>query len=70
MLDKIKKYAEKGFYIGLYPILEKSGYQWVSYVMIGKDRKWMEGDKGCTMSAFWSPEDALNAALKFCEKRD
>lgn len=70
MLKEIEKYAKKGYYIGLYPVLEKSGYQWVSFVMIGKERKWMQGDKGCTMSAFWSPVDALNAALNYCKKYD
>ena len=68
MIDTINKYASKGLYIGIYPICEKSGIQWVSYVMIAGERKWMKGEKGCTMSAFNSFENAYKSVIDYCEK--
>jgi hypothetical protein len=67
MLSEIKKYAEKGFYIGIYPTLEHSGYQWISFVMIKGERNWLKGKQGCTMSAFPTIEEALLAATSYCD---
>lgn len=67
MLDTINKFAEKGLYIGVYPIYENLRYQWVASVMIKGKRNWLKGSPGCTMSAFNSLEEAFNAAKTYCE---
>ena len=63
IIDLLTKFARKGYYIGVYPILERSGHQWVGYVMIDGNRLWLQGDEKCTMSAFTSPERAYKAAF-------
>lgn len=64
IIDLLNKFASKGYYIGVYPILERSGYQWVGYVMIDGTRHWLTADEGCSMSAFKSPARAYKAAFE------
>ncbi len=68
MIDLINKFAQKGYYIGVYPIKERSGYQWVGYVMVDGTRLWLQGDDKCSMSAFISPERAYKAAFTEAKK--
>lgn len=66
MLETIKEFAEKGLFIGVYPVWEQSKHEWVAYVMVKDSRKWLKGDPGCTMSAFNTIDNAFNAAATFC----
>ena len=68
IIDLLNKFASKGYYIGVYPILERSGHQWVGYVMIDGNRLWLQGDEKCSMSAFISPERAYKAAFTEAKK--
>lgn len=68
MIDLINKFASKGYYIGVYPIKEPTGYQWVGYIMIDGTRHWLQGDTHCTMSAFTSPARAYKCAFETAKK--
>ena len=64
IINLLNKFASKGYYIGVYPILERSGHQWVGYVMIDGTRHWLTADEGCSMSAFKTPARAYIAAFE------
>jgi hypothetical protein len=71
MLDEIKKFAEKGLRIGVFPIItSKKKHEWVASVRVGDDTKltWIQGESGCSMSAFSTPEAAYKAIIEFCQK--
>lgn len=67
MFDTIKEYAEKGLYIGIYPVYENLKYRWVAFVMKEDIRNWLKGDPKCSKSAFLTIENAYNAAIEFCQ---
>lgn len=68
-MDVIKEWEEKGFRIGIFPIIHQGRFEWTSGVLIGNSPKmtWFSNkDEGCHYSSFISYENALNAAVNFC----
>lgn len=66
----IEEWAEKGFRIGIFPVLHLGKHEWTAGVRIGKEDKmtWLsKKDEGCTFSSFTSYSRALEKALNFCE---
>lgn len=66
----IEEWAEKGFRIGIFPVIHLKKHEWTAGVRVGDSDKltWMQNkDEGCTFSSFNSYENALQAALEFCE---
>lgn len=68
-MDDIKNWEEKGFRIGIFPIIHQGRFEWTVGVLVGNNSKmdWFsEKDEGCHYSSFISYENALNAAIKYC----
>lgn len=66
----IQEWADKGFLIAIFPVVHNTRKEWSSGVMIGSDDKitWLKDkDEGCRFSSFINYDNALNAALNFCE---
>ena len=66
----IEEWANKGFRIGIFPVLHLNKHEWTAGVRIGNESKmtWLsKKDEGCTFSSFTSYTNALNAILDFCE---
>ena len=67
MLEEIKKLASKGLRIGVFPIISGHKHEWVASVRVGESSKltWIEGEEGCQMSAFSTPEAAYKAIIDY-----
>ena len=71
MLEKISEYAKKGYRIGVFPVINGKDHEWVASVRISNSPKltWIEGESGCQMSAFKTPDAAYKAIFKYVEEK-
>lgn len=69
MIDKILEWEKKNFRIGIYSTYEKGEHQWVGCIRVGDESRlsFPEREEGCRNASFKTPENALNACIKFCE---
>lgn len=69
MLENVVKFAEQGLRMGIFPMINNKRHEWTACVRVGNNSKltWIQGEEGCGMSCFKTPEAAYEALLNFCE---
>lgn len=65
----ITEYEKKGFRIGIRPQRMNGAWYWIAGVNVGDVDKanWVDSNNGLPWAAYATYEEALDAAIKYCD---
>ena len=70
LIETINELESKGFRICINPTMLNNKWYWISGVYVNNDRKaiWVDSNNGLPKAAYNSYEDALSAAINYCNE--